>query len=246
MEEGAYTAQLLAAVLFAIAGARLIRLSLRTGEKPERLLGLYFALTGVAYVGWVFPSIFAMGSWAETSDLTGWIVYSIGVVPYLIFSRIVFRPQSKWALGIVIGCVAALAISDTVLTLSGNRYPGVHNPFFWMQWLGYTVPCIWMTIEAVLCRRGAMLRAKIGLGEPVITNRYLLFALFGVFQVLACMSDILLQLDVASTQAISGTSDIILGACELAGIAALWLAFFPSASYLEWAAGSNRTKNEAT
>ena len=245
MEEGAYAAQLFAALLFLIAGGRLIRLSLRTHEAPERLLGLYFSLTGISYVGWVLPVIAPLESWAGASDFTAWIVYSVGVVPYLIFSRIVFRPHALWANAIVIGCVSALALSAAVLTMSNNRYPEISDPYFWIQWFGYTVPCVWMTVEAALCRRNAMRRAKIGLGDPIIANRYLLMALFGVFQVLACFSDFLLTLDVASMQGVSGSSDLVLGACELAGISALWLAFFPSAAYLKWISMPTQTAPEA-
>ena len=162
MEEGAYASQLMAGLFFLIAGARLIQLSRRTGEAPERLLGLYFVSTGAAYLGWVLPFVVALGPMAETADLAAWVVYSIGVVPYLIFNRIVFRPKSRWPHWVVIGCVAALALSATVLTLNGDRYPGLDNPFFWIQWLGYTVPCVWMTLEAGLCRRSAMRRARPG------------------------------------------------------------------------------------
>ena len=120
MEEGAYAAQLFAAILFLIAGGRLIRLSLRTHEAPERLLGLYFSLTGISYVGWVLPVIAPLESWAGASDFTAWIVYSVGVVPYLIFSRIVFRPHALWANAIVIGCVSALALSAATLAWLGR------------------------------------------------------------------------------------------------------------------------------
>ena len=71
-------------------------------------------------------------------------------------------------------------------------------------------------------------------------NRYLLLALFGGFQVLACLSDILLAIDFAEKQAASGSADLLLGAFELAGIAALWLAFFPPAIYRNWVIGSNQ------
>ena len=245
MEEGAYAAQLLAALLFVIAGERLIRLSRRTGEAPERLLGLYFALTGAAYLGWVLPLVVALGPMAEPSDFAAWVIYSIGVVPYLMFIRIVFRPESRWAQWVVIGCVAALGVSATVFTLNGDRYPGLDNPFFWLQWLGYTVPCVWVTLEAVLCRRSAVRRAKVGLGDPIIMNRYLLLALFGGFQVLACLSDILLAIDFAANQMVSGSADLLLGGCELAGIAALWLAFFPPAGYRDWVVGSNQPADTA-
>jgi hypothetical protein len=244
MEEGAYAVQLLAALFFAIAGSRLIRLSRRTREKPELLLGLCFALTGAAYLGWVLPILVALGPMAPVSDLTAWIVYCIGVVPYLLFTRLVFRPQSRWAHGIVIGCVVALAFSTTVLALSGERYPGLDNPLYWIQWLGYTAPCVWVTFEAILCRRNAVRRSRIGLADPIVMNRYLLLAIFGGFQTLACLSDIVLTIDFASNREVSGSADFLLGGCELAGIVALWLAFFPPAAYLDWVGGSKAPAEE--
>jgi len=245
MEEGAFAAQLLAALFFVIAGTRLLRLSLRTGETPERLLGLYFALTGAAYLGWILPNLADLGSTAETADFAAWIVYSVGVVPYLIFMRIVFRPESRWPHGIVVACVLALALSATVLTLSGDRYPGLDNPFFWIQWMGYTAPCVWMALEAGHCRRNAVRRARIGLGDPIVMNRYLLLALFGGFQTVACLSDILLAAQFAANQEVTGTADLLLGGFELAGIAALWLAFFPPEAYLDWVGGSRRAADGA-
>ena len=244
MEESAYASQLLAGLFFVIAGARMIRLSRRTGEAPERLLGLYFVSTGAAYLGWVLPLVVAIGPMAGAIDLTAWVVYCIGVVPYLIFTRLVFRPNARWPHGVVIGCVVALATSTTVFISNHNLYPGLDDPFFWIQWLGYTVPCVWMTYEASLCRRDAMRRARIGLTDPGVANRYLLFALFGGFQVLACLSDILLATQFAADQTISTSADLILGSCELAGIAALWLAFFPPASYRSWVAGSTQTADQ--
>jgi hypothetical protein len=245
MEEGAFAAQLLAGLFFGIAGARLLRLSFRTGEAPERLLGSYFALTGVAYLLWVLPNIVALGTMAESTDFAAWVVYCVGVAAYLVFTRIVFRQESRWPHGIVVGCLLALALSTTVLTLRGDRYPHLDNPFYWIQWVGYTVPCVWMTLEALQCRRNAWRRAQIGLADPVVMNRYLLLALFGAFQVIACLSDILLTIDFAADQAASGLADLLLGGFELAGIAALWLVFFPPQSYLDWVTGSSRTADEA-
>jgi len=245
MAEGAYATQLFAAVFFIIAGVRLIRLSFRTGETPERLLGFYFALTGAAYLGWVLPSIVALGPSAATAENASWIVYCIGVVPYLVFTRIVFRPESRWPHWLVAGSVLALGFSTTVFTLNGDRYPGISDPLYWIQWVGYTLPCVWMTIEAILCRRDSVRRARIGLADPTVMNRYLLFAFFGGFQVLACLSDILVTIDFTANQAVSESADLLLGSFELAGIAALWLTFFPPKMYLDWVNGSKRIADEA-
>ena len=244
MQEGAYVSQLMAGRFFLIAGTRLIQLSRRTGEAPERLLGLYFVSTGAAYLGWVLPFVVALRPMAETADLAAWVVYSIGVVPYLIFTRLVFRPNSRWPHGVVIGCAVALALSTTVFVVNHDIYPGLDDPFYWTQWLGYTLPCVWMAFEAALCRRNAVRRARIGLADPSVANRYLLLALFGGFQVLACLSDILLSIELAANQAVSTSADLLLGGFELAGIAALWLAFFPPPAYRNWVAGSKQSADE--
>jgi hypothetical protein len=245
MQEGSYAAQLFAALFFMIAGGRLVRLSQRTGEAPERLLGLYFALTGVAYLGWVLPYVVALGPLEMAADFGAWIIYSIGVVPYLIFTRIVFRKDAHWALWLALACAGALAVSTTMLILQGDEYPGLDNPYYWAQWLGYTVPCAWMTTEASLCHRIAVRRSQVGLSDPIVANRYLLLALFGAFQTLACFSDILVTLDLAVDRELSTWADSALGGCEIAGIAVLWLAFFPPASYLAWLAGSKRAADGA-
>jgi hypothetical protein len=98
---------------------------------------------------------------------------------------------------------------------------------------------MWMTLEAGLCRQNAKRRARVGLGDPIVTNRYLLLAVFGAFQILACSSDILLAIDYATDHAVSGSADLLLGGFELVGIAALWLAFFPPTAYLNWVVGSD-------
>ncbi len=96
-------------------------------------------------------------------------------------------------------------------------------------------------VEAVLCRRNAVRSAQIGLADPIIVNRYLLLVVFGGFQVLACLTDILMAIDFAATNAASGLADLLVGGSELAGIATLWLAFFPPKAYLDWVVGSRQT-----
>ena len=238
MEQGAYAAQLIAALFYIWVGGRLIRLSERTGEAPEKFLGIYFALSGVAYLGWVLPNLVNVGSQLETVDFAAWVIFSIGIVPYLMFIRRVFRPDAGWGAWLVYGCVAALGVSAFVLILQGERYPGLGNPFFWVQWIGYTAPCVWMTAEAVGAHRAAARRLKIGLSDRAVVNRYLLLGIFGALQTLACSSDILMAVDFATHGAASALADGLLGGLEVAGIATLWLAFFPPAAYLAWVSGS--------
>ena len=131
VEEGSYATQLFAAVFFMLAGARLLQLSQRTGEAPERLLGLYFALTGVSYLGWVLPFVVALGPLLELSDFVSWSVYIAGVVPYLIFTRVVFRRDARWATWLVVACITAAVVGTLALAFDGDLYPELDDPFYW-------------------------------------------------------------------------------------------------------------------
>ena len=48
MEEQAYVGELISALVYLYAGMLLLRLSSRTGEVPERLLGAMFLVTGTS------------------------------------------------------------------------------------------------------------------------------------------------------------------------------------------------------
>ena len=50
MTDHAYIGELLAGIFYFVAGVRLLRLASRTGEAPERLLGLLFLFAGISYL----------------------------------------------------------------------------------------------------------------------------------------------------------------------------------------------------
>ena len=158
----------------------------------------------------------------------------LGVFPYLFFIRSVFRSGAAWAGWLVGACSLCLLAGTLMLTADGTLDYSLDNPWFTIQWLGYTAPCFWLGWEATICRRGAQKRARIGLCSPVAANRYLLLGLFGGFQVLACLADVSLANEVGSNQTVSLITDALLGGTEIASVVLLWLAFFPPRSYANW------------
>jgi len=234
MEENAYLTSIVAGTFYLIASLRLIRLNRRTGEQPELLLGIYFAFSGAYYVGYNLPSLFGLDAWSASAEWVLEAIYVIGVFPYLFFIRSVFRPEAAWA-GALVGLCSVLLLLGTLLgALDGTVIYSLDNPWFLVQWVGYTVPCGWMCWEASLSRRGAQKRARLGLCEPIIANRYLLLAFFGAFQFLACLADLSFAADVSSNQTASLISNVLLGGTEIASVAVLWLAFFPPLFYANW------------
>ncbi len=55
MEESAYIGGVIAGLFYLVAGIRLVRLSLRTHEAPERLLGATLLLWSLSYLFWQLP-----------------------------------------------------------------------------------------------------------------------------------------------------------------------------------------------
>jgi hypothetical protein len=234
MEESAYITSVAAGIFYMVASVRLLRLNRRTGERPELLLGFYFGFSGVYYLGYNLPSLLGLESWTSAGDWAIELTYVAGVIPYLYFIRTVFRPTNAWARGLIGICVALLLVGTGMGALDGRVIYSFDNPWFMVQWAGYTIPCAWMGLEAMLCRQGGRKRARLGLSDPLVVNRYLLLALFGGFQVFACLADLSLAADISNSQSASMISDALLGGSEIASVAVLWLAFFPPLFYTNW------------
>ena len=234
MEEYAYLASIFASAFYLVASVRLLRLSRRTGERAERLLGFYFGLSSAYYLAYNLPGLLGLDSWSTSAEWTIEWLYVLGVFPYLIFIRSVFRPEDTWA-GVLVAACSILLLAGTVMgALDGRGVYSFDNPWFLIQWVVYTAPCVWMCGEALLSRHGAQKRVRIGLCAPVVANRYLLLALFGGFQVFACLADLSYAADLNGNQTASLLSNALLGGTEIASVAVLWFAFFPPSFYSNW------------
>ena len=239
MLDSGYLGQLITGIFYLIVGTALLRLSRRTGEKPERHLGFYFLLTGVDYFSYSITYVFQLESLYVQAGFLARVAYAIAVVHLVIFIRDVFRRGEIWAtwlaalcsLSVFAGIVGACALGD---------WEGVeiNSPWYWSNFLGYTVALIWLTYEAFHAHSGASKCQRIGLCDRTVVNRYLLWGGFGAFQVVACAVILVMGMDFGAGATVSSTTDLMLSASEIASIAMLWLVFFPPAAYLSWIAGS--------
>ncbi len=166
-------------------GARLLLLSRRTGALPERLLGTaYLSASALGY-----PILIAAGALAPSSpELARWVhhVGSFGVqfgIAYLLFfNAIVFRPGVFWATAAagVGSCVLAISFVGSALvwgqpeSIERLRAFGVGT--ICVLGLGYA----WIAIEGFQFHAMIQRRSAIGLADPVLTNRFLLWAVMGI------------------------------------------------------------------
>jgi hypothetical protein len=121
-----------------------------------------------------------------------------------------------------------------ITSLTGGVSISLDDPAFLIEWIGYTVPCIWMCCEGALSNAAARRRVRIGLCDPIIANRYLLFACFGFCQTAACASELSWAYGNSTGGTTASISEGLLGVTEIASIAVLWLAFFPPLVYRRW------------
>ncbi len=234
---------LMALVSLALAalGARLLRLSRRSGLEPERWLGFAFSSAGAS--AWLLP-LAASGSLApETSRILA-LVAQVGltgaVCAFAVFTWRVFRsdsPAARWlALVVVVANVAAAG----AVVASGVPIPT--GPAGLAIVLARCGALLWLFVESALCARRARRRVRIGLGDPIVANRFVLWTVWT--GTLAAIPLFVLGLRAAGAleAPVAGAPLppmltavlVLLGAGGAAAALAVWLAFFPPAAYRRW------------
>jgi hypothetical protein len=234
MQEGIYVAQLLAGFFYIGVGARLLRLAHRTREIPERLLGLYFVATGVSYTVYFIPDFLGSPAFAGAWQFASRLAYLFAVVAILTFTRVAFRPDDRWAKGLV-GLLTLVMCGGLMTSAAHGAWrTGVESAGWWLEFGGYSAALVWFAWEAFSAWTGARKRMRIGLCDGVVVDRFFLVALFGAFQVGGCVAEVAMEFQYAASHAVSTLADAALGAMELAGITILWLAFLSPEWYQRW------------
>ena len=239
MEEQAYIGELISALIYLYVGARLLRLSSRTGEAPERLLGAMFLVVCISLVLYDVPIILNNESIWTAFNFAGRVTYLPAPVLLAVFTRRVFRPEGAWGAWMAYGCASLMAagVGGSVWTGDLEGF-SVSSPWFWAEWIGYTIPYVWAGAEAVAHHRRARRRLRLGLCDPLVCNRYLLWGLFGAAQVLVSLAVIPSYSEYEQGGAFTATWDALISAGEIFSLALIWLIFFSPAFYRRWINGN--------
>jgi hypothetical protein len=230
--EDLYLGELVTSLFYLAAGLRLRQLPGRTPETPERLLGVLFFVTGISYVVYWVPAPLAL--WTPLA-FAGRVLYLPAPVLLALFTRRAFRPNSRSAAWLVHATAALLVVGLTGSVLSGDLEGySVSNPWFWSEWLGDTLPAAWAGGEALHHYAGARRRVRLGLCEPLVCNRFLLWGLFAALWLAANLA-VLGQYDAYEREGVFTLSwELLVGALEVGALVPIWLAFFPPLMYQRW------------
>lgn len=240
--ESLHPFELATALFYLGAGLRLTRLAHRSGERPERLLGGLFLVSGVSYLVYWIP----IDAWLTPLSFAGRLLYLPAPVILAVFTHRTFRPQAPWAAPLVLLTALLLAVGVTGSAFSGDLEGfAIGNPWFWPEWVGYTLPFAWAGAEALLRHARARRQLRLGLCEPEVCNRFLLWGLFGALQVTASLALLGQYASYESEGAFTTAWDVVMAAIEGGSLLPIWLAFFPPAFYRRWLAGARLTRAAA-
>jgi hypothetical protein len=240
-----------------VIGVRLLRLAPAGSRGPELWLGLYFVIysglaTGLSvgtYVGWSSASITLPDAAVRWLNAGFFATSTLGLSCLLLFTQRTFRPESR-AAATGIGVTAGIMVSMTIwIGLSdGFAIRLLPGPAYWIHWTARLSAWIWVAGESFAYWSKQQRRLAVGLAEPVVTNRFLLWGVWGALTTVMAFADPLarvwyFRLSGSTSQwvvevgrpiiqvVVSITCGLNIGA-----VALLFLTFFPSAGYKRWLA----------
>jgi hypothetical protein len=238
---------LVSTLLFAVAalviGIRLIALSRRTGQVPERLLGIGLQLTGFWGYGVMIFSILARSAMGASEHplgvaITGlgWVAHDAGVICMLLFIRRVFRPEAAWA-ALLAGAFAVLLVVGFVgYAATGGLVTAIPNVWYWVGFGAIGVYPFWMSLESTLYWLRMRKRLALGLAEPLVVDRFRVWAMAS-----ACAAGAIWVVNIPTWLGVSPaepeaaavtTVSLFVTACfGLSTVGMYWVAFFPPGWY---------------
>jgi hypothetical protein len=124
----------------------------------------------------------------------------------------------------------------------------LNGPAYWIGFLARQAGLVWMAVEAFRYRGLLKRRLRLGLADPLVANRFLLWGVWASIVALMGASDPLARVWYF---AITGSATVwqpevgrgivvvvmaLTSALGLAAAASLFLTFFPTAAYRRWVA----------
>jgi hypothetical protein len=240
LQSAAGTVYLLTVTAVAI---RLLVLARRNRELPELLLGLSL-LVGGTFGASLEAGGMAAASTLEDPKIVGTMLLSgklfglVALVCQGLFIWKVFRPEAAWAPAIVAVCFACSAAALTGFWQHGTFATGeIPIHWFWVELAGRTTGSIWLVAEAIHFYGQIQKRRELGLADPVLCNRFLLWAVAGVCGLVMMLTAVPPVVSPNSSHPLMAWDLVVFGAAGIGFSIAYSLVFFPPQRYLRWVGG---------
>jgi hypothetical protein len=235
---------LLGNLLFIVAcgaiGVHLLLLARRTGRSPERLLGtgLLLLVVSIPLLGASGMGRLTVGEVKLPIAMTGLALLSLSVFCQSAFVWRTFRPDRSWALVLTLALgMAEFAVSAEVVRALVNSAPDLtasaatRDAIFWIR-IPLMISYAWTSIEGFAQFRMARRRQKHGIGDAVLSNRFLIWSSTGALAFSNTVISSVLHLN-GMTPFNHPLSAAVLGVGSMFASFGLLLVFLPPARYLD-------------
>lgn len=217
-----------------VLGVRLLALFLRTRKLPELACGLGLLLMG----GIGYPLIAVVQESPVSSDvkivllLAQMSCHVVGATIFCVFTQRVFRPGASWA-WMITGATFAVILGAALVQIQspGLRAYVEQGAGIW-HWHGAasTLPLLWAGAESQHYHGLMRRRQRIGLADPLLTDRFGLWAFAMFSAALITIVSITVE-SLGSSLAGTAFGGLVIGSLGSASAGAIWLAFLPPAAY---------------
>jgi len=214
-------------------GCTILQQGWRSRDLPAVLLGAAVAVDGIEWLAWSLCAFTpAYGTpLGEVFAVVCRLGITASIVCMVLFTRTVFRPGARWASSfmwlLIVAMVAGFFGSGSIGDWGGWRNDHVWN---WIELFAQITGFAWTALEPMLYYRTLKKRVALGIADPAIANRMLLWSLYAF---MFCASQIGYGIVLALYENLTAL-DTVLAGLTIAGELALWIAFFPPAPYLRW------------
>jgi len=225
MEENAFIGGVIAGLVYFAAGIHLIRLSWRTQGSPELTLGIAFVLWALSYACWQIPIATANQPLTQPLFFAGRVFTNAGTIFLAYFIWIGFRNQSRWAKYLVYA-IALCMLAAMTGSIAAGDWGGIQptgNPWWFLDWGAGFVAMAWVGVEGLIEYTKARQRMRIGHCDPLVCNRFLLWAVVGFVWTLYNGLFLYQTVEFETSQIWSSNMDRAIAAIEALGISLVCL-----------------------
>lgn len=166
-------------------GLRLVALARRHRELPELLLGISLLLGGT------LGSVLEVAGMSKDAPFDPHVRGALiaagkacvigGFACQVFFIRMVFRPREAWAAALVVATICVQVATWAGFAASGTFSSGVMpSPIFLTELASRMTGSAWLVAESIRYYRVMQRRLALGLAEPIVTDRFRLWAVAGL------------------------------------------------------------------
>ena len=247
-------AMLLFVVTCSAVGVRLLWLAKAGGGRPALLCGNGFCL--ISMLGFPLGVLSGQGLVPVAQvhlplAAISLLANLLGMACFFVFTVSVFRPTALWAHTLAGGAIACTAMACVAIVGALLLAPDSASSFAvtWGWSAAFQALCalcfFWMGCEGLREWRMSRRRLALGLSDPIVSNRLLMWGLFGLSTTLLCLVLLAVQLSgqPTATSVLAQLGQALFGVLSSGAVT---LAFFPPRAYLARVRATGRPAGSVT